>query len=383
MSNNERSFETKAVHGAGYTKSVTGAISTPIYQSATFKHPELGVSTGYDYSRLSNPTRDELEKTVALLEGGTDALAFSSGMSAISNLFTLFKPGDHLVVSDDIYGGTYRILEEVLTYYGIGATYVETSDLEAVKNAVKESTKAIFIETPSNPLMKITDIKAVSEIAKEKGILTIVDNTFLTPYLQRPFELGADVIIHSGTKYLGGHNDTLAGFIVLKDNSLKDKLRVIQKTLGGILAPFDSWLILRGIKTLAIRMEKQEINAIEVAKWLEQNKNVEAVYYPGLEDHKGHDIMKKQCKGFGAMLSFTVDSEERVKEVLKKIKVVTFAESLGGVETLLTYPFVQTHGDVPEAVKEKNGITRKLLRLSLGIEKAEDIINDLSQALEG
>ena len=382
MSKKERSFETKAVHGAGYVKSVTGAISTPIYQSATFKHPEFGVTTGYDYSRLSNPTRDELEKTIALLEGGIDALAFSSGMAAVANLFTVFKPGDHLVVSDDIYGGTYRIIEEILKNYGINATYVETSDLEAVSNAIKDNTKAIFIETPSNPLMKITDIKAVSRLAKERGLLTIVDNTFLTPYLQRPFELGADVIIHSGTKFLGGHNDTLAGFIVVKDASLRDKLRIYQKTLGGILSPFDSWLILRGVKTLAIRLEKQQSNAEALAKWLKVHSAVEKVYYPGLEEHKGYEIMKNQSSGFGAMLSFTVDTEERVKNVLKKIKLVTFAESLGGVETLLTYPFVQTHGDMPEKVKEKNGITKKLLRLSLGIEKAEDIIEDLSQALE-
>ncbi|WP_163193098.1 trans-sulfuration enzyme family protein [Clostridium thermarum] len=381
MSKSERSIETNAVHGAGFIKSLTGAVSTPIYQSATFKHRELGVSTGYDYSRLSNPTRDELEKTVALLEGGKDALAFASGMTAVSNLFAIFKPGDHIVISDDIYGGTYRYIEEVLKEYGIAADYVDTTDLQAVKAAIKANTKTIFIETPSNPLMKVTDISAVSEISKEWGLLTIVDNTFLTPYLQRPLDLGADIVVHSGTKFLGGHNDTLAGFIVAKDDKIIERLKRIQKTLGGVLAPFDSWLILRGIKTLAIRMDKQESNTEAIAKWLKTHKKVEAVYYPGFEDYPGHEIMKKQSSGFGAMLSFTVDSEDTVKRILKEVKLVSFAESLGGVETLITYPFVQTHGDVPEEVKESGGITKRLLRLSVGIEKAEDLISDLQQAL--
>lgn len=376
------SFDTKTVHGAGYVKSATGAISTPIYQSATFEHIGTCKSTGYDYSRVSNPTREELERTIALLEGGAEALAFSSGLAAVTNVFTLFKSGDHLIVTEDMYGGTYRLLEEILKKYGITASYVDTTDVSNILKAVNEKTRAIFIETPSNPLMTVTDIKDAVRLAKERGIATIVDNTFLTPYLQNPLSLGADIVVHSGTKFLGGHNDALAGFVVLKDNKYSEQLRIFQKTQGAVLSPFESWLILRGLKTLAIRMEKQQENALKIAQWLKGQKFIEKVLYPGLKDSRGYDIMLKQSRGSGSMISFLVDSEETVRNLLEGVKIIAFAESLGGVESLITYPYFQTHADIPEVVKESKGITKKLLRLSVGIENAEDLINDLKQAME-
>ncbi|MDT8719287.1 PLP-dependent transferase [Clostridium sp. 19966] len=377
-----RSFETKVVHGNGY-KSKTGAVSIPIYQTATFQHPALGQSTGYDYSRLQNPTREEVEKTVALLEGGKEGMAFSTGMAGITCLFSLFKPGDHIILSDDLYGGTYRIMEELFKVYGVEADYVDASYIELVKKAVKPNTKAIYIETPTNPMMKISDISAIAALAKEIGAITIVDNTFMTPHFQKPFEYGADIVVHSGTKYLGGHNDTLAGFIVVKDNEeLISRLRLLQKSIGSVLSPFDSWLILRGIKTLSIRMEKQQENALKIADFLSKHSKVKKIYYPGLESHLGYEIQKKQSTGFGAMISFEVNSEETVEKILEKVDLIMFAESLGGVETLITYPYRQTHADVPEDIKNSLGITKKLLRLSVGIEKAEDIIADLQAAME-
>lgn len=381
MENDCRCFETKTVHGSKSYESKSGAISVPIYQSATFKHPALGESTGYDYSRLKNPTRDEVESTVALLEGAKGALAFSTGMAAISCLLSLFKPGDHIIVTDDLYGGTYRILEEIYKVYGIEADYIDTTDVELVRKAVKSNTKALFIETPSNPLMKISDIIALAGIAKEHEILTIVDNTFLSPHFQRPLALGADIVVHSGTKFLGGHNDTLAGFIAAKDDKIIERLRFLHKSIGATLSPFDSWLILRGIKTLSIRMDKQQVNALKIARWLKNHNKVKKVYYPGLEEHKGHNIISKQASGYGSMISFTVDSEDTVKEVLAGVKIIMFAESLGGVESLITYPYRQTHAEVPEAIKDALGVTKTLLRLSVGIENVNDLINDLDRAL--
>lgn len=378
-----RSFETKAVHGNKPYDSVTGAISVPIYQCATFRHEGLGRSTGYDYSRVQNPTREELEKTLAILENGKECLAFTSGMAAISNLFTVFSPGDHIILSEDLYGGTYRVTEEIFNKYGLTSSYVDTSDLSSLIENIKENTKAIFIETPSNPMMRITDLKAVVAIAKKRKILTIVDNTFLSPYFQKPLDLGIDIVVHSGTKYLSGHNDTLSGFIILNDLNLAEKLRNIQKSIGACLPAFDSWLTLRGIKTLAIRLERQQENAIKIAKWLKNHKNIEQVFYPGLEEHKGHEILKEQASGYGAMISFIVDSEETVKRILEGVKVILFAESLGGVETLITYPEQQTHANIPEDMRNKVGVTSKLLRISVGIENIDDLINDLKGALEG
>lgn len=374
-------IDTKVVHGGSLFETNTGAVSFPIYQSATFRHPGLKETTGYDYSRLQNPTREELENTIANLENGKYGFAFSSGMAAISTVLTLFNPGDHLIFSDDLYGGTFRISQEIYRKYGIEFSFVDSSDFNNIKKAFKDNTVAIFIETPSNPIMKVTDIKEVVNIAKSRGAMTIVDNTFMTPYFQRPLEMGADIVVHSGTKYLGGHNDTLAGFIVLNDDGINEKIKLFQKSEGAVLAPFDSWLILRGIKTLAIRLEKQQSNALIIAEWLKSNKAIDKVYYVGLPEHEGYEISKNQASGFGAMISFSVKDEAIVEKILRKVKVIIFAESLGGVESLITYPMVQTHADVPKEIRDRLGVNEKLLRLSVGIENPEDLIRDLEQAL--
>ena len=378
----KHNISTKVVHGSKYYDPHTGAVSFPIYQSATFRHPGLYQTTGYDYSRLQNPTREELENTIANIENGKFGFAFSSGMAAISTILSLFSPGDHIIVSDDLYGGTYRIFEEIYKKYGVEFSYVNTSKNQEIEKAVKDNSKGFFIETPSNPMMKVADLKGISELAKDKGILLIVDNTFLTPYFQRPLELGADVVVHSGSKYLGGHNDTLAGFIVVNDEELAERIKLIQKSEGAVLSPFDSWLILRGIKTLGVRLEKQQENAMKISKWLCTNKNVTKVNYVGLPDHEGFYISKTQASGFGAMISFNVKDVEIVERVLRKVKLIMFAESLGGVESLITYPVIQTHSAIPEEIRQRIGVSDTLLRLSVGIEAVEDIIADLEQALE-
>lgn len=378
----KKSISTKVVHGCKCYDPHTGAVSFPIYQSATFRHPGLYKTTGYDYSRLQNPTREELENTVANLENGRVGFAFSSGMAAISTILFLFDQGDHIIVSDDLYGGTYRLFEELYKKYGIEFSYVSTSNINDIENSIKRNSKAVFIETPSNPMMKVADLRKISELSKKNEMLMIVDNTFLTPYFQRPIELGADIVIHSGTKYLGGHNDTLAGLIVVNDDELAEKLKLVQKSEGAVLSPFDSWLLLRGIKTLGIRLEKQQDNAMKIAKWLCTNKNVTKVNYVGLPDHEGYSISKSQASGFGAMISFNVKDKQIAENVLEKVRLILFAESLGGVESLITYPVVQTHSAIPEEMRERIGVTDTLLRLSVGIEEAEDIIADLEQALE-
>ena len=377
-------FDSKVVHGALGTEPLTGAVSMPIFQAATFRHPEFGQTTGFAYSRLENPTRLELERTMAILEGGIRGFAFSSGQAANMALFSLLEPGDHIILSDDIYGGTFRIIGDVFGKYGIEHTYVDMSDLDAVQAAIQKNTKMFFIETPTNPMMKVADIHAVSEIAKGIGALTVVDNTFLTPYFQKPLTLGADIVTHSSTKYLGGHNDTISGIVVVKDDEeIAEKINIHIKSHGSQLAPLDSWLVLRGIKTLAVRMDKHNANAKKVAHWLREQKKVEKVYYVGFEDHKDYDVTLKQTTGFGGMISFTVDSEETVMKILKNVDMIMFAESLGGTETLITYPTTQTHEDTPEDVKEKLGITRSFLRMSVGIENPDDIIADLDRAMNG
>ena len=376
-------LETKCLHleKSEETCDRSGAISFPIYQTATFAHPSLGNSTGYDYSRLQNPTREQVEKIVANLEGGADAVAFSSGMSAIAAVMEIFSPGDHIIVDDDLYGGSVRLFLNISLKNGIEVTKVNLCK-EDVAPYIKENTKAVFIETPTNPMMNVIDIIEIARVAKQKNLLLIVDNTFLSPYFQNPLKLGADIVVHSGTKYLGGHNDTLAGFVVAGSKELAEKIRFIIKTTGAGLAPFDSWLILRGIKTLALRMEKAQENAIQLAEWLKTRTEVVRVIYPGLKEHPGHEIMKKQASGFGAMLTFEVISKELVKKMLEKINLIQFAESLGGVETLITYPITQTHADVPPEDLAKNGITDRVLRLSVGIENIKDLISDLEQAFE-
>lgn len=353
-----------------------GAISYPIFQTATYAHPGVGQSTGYDYSRLQNPTREHLEKVVAALENGIDALALSSGMAAITMLMELFSPGDHLIVDADLYGGSIRLFDNISEKNGITFSHIDCYR-ENVEEYITESTRAVYIETPTNPMMNVTDIKALGQIAKKHSLLFIVDNTFLSPYFQNPLSLGADIVVHSGTKYLGGHNDTLAGFLVTDREDISEKLRFIIKTTGAGLAPFDSWLILRGIKTLGLRMDRAQHNAITIANWLKEQKAVTKVIYPGLPEHPGHEIMKKQARGFGAMITFRLQSKEYALAVLEKVRMIKFAESLGGVETLITYPATQTHADVPEEIRERNGITESTLRLSVGIENVKDLIDEL------
>lgn len=379
----EYQFATRCIYGDHKRREteLTGAISYPIYQTATYAHPEVGKSTGFDYSRLQNPTREQLEKVVASLEKGIDALAFSSGMAAITALMELFRPGDHLITDADLYGGSRRLFDHISEKNGITFSHIDCGD-EEIERYVNDHTRAIFIETPTNPMMNVIDIRKTAEIAKKHGLLLIVDNTFLSPYFQNPLELGADVVIHSGTKYLGGHNDTLSGFVVTNSSDIAEKMRFIIKTVGSGLAPMDSWLILRGIKTLPLRMEKAQENAQAIVEYLLSEPRVKKVYYPGIAGSKGYEICRRQSRGFGSMISFAVESRELAQHILKHTKVIPFAESLGGVETLLTYPCTQTHADVPEEVRIANGITDCVLRLSAGIEDKEDLIADLKQAID-
>lgn len=379
----ELEFATRCIYGKKeiFEKESTGAISFPIYQTATYAHPEVGQSTGFDYSRLQNPTRQQLEKVVASLEKGIDALAFASGMAAITALMEIFKPGDHIITDVDLYGGSIRLFDHINEKNGITFSHIDCSS-DGVEKYIQENTKAIYIETPTNPMMNVIDIRKLAKIAKEQGLLLIVDNTFLSPYFQRPLELGADVVIHSGTKFLAGHNDTLSGFIVTNSQEISDKLRFIIKTVGSGLAPFDSWLVLRGIKTLPIRMEKAQENAKAIVAYLQSEPKVKHVYYPGIEGSKGYEICKSQASGFGSMITFEVENAALAKHILKHTKLIPFAESLGGVETLITYPCTQTHADVPEEIRIANGITDSVLRLSAGIEDSKDLIADLKYALD-
>ncbi len=375
-------FNTQCIHGAENNTHHTGAVSVPIYQSATFAHPGVGMSSGYDYSRLQNPTREYLENTIANLEGGVDALAFSTGMAAITTLMELFTIGDHMIASEDLYGGSVRLFEHISKKNGIIFDYLDTANVAGIKSLIRKETKAIYIETPTNPMMQVTDIAAVAKIAREHNLLVIVDNTFLTPFYQKPLNLGADIVIHSGTKFLSGHNDTLAGFLVTNNPALSEKLRFIYKTTGACLSPFDSWLLIRGIKTLALRMERGQQNALEIAKWMLTKPQIKKVYYIGLPDHPSYDVSKTQATGFGSMISFETDCAKTAVKLLEKVNLVLYAESLGGVETLMTYPMLQTHADVPEEERLARGINDRLLRLSVGIENVDDIIADLSQALD-
>lgn len=354
------------------------AISFPIYQTATFSHAGLGESSGFDYTRSSNPTRSQLESIMAGLENGCGALALSSGMTAINVLFEVFEPGDHVIVDADLYGGSTRLFDKICKKNGIKITTIDISS-EDITSVITEDTKAVYIETPTNPMMHVIDIEELSKITKKNSIMLIVDNTFLSPYFQNPLDLGADVVVHSGTKYIGGHHDTIGGFLVIRDTELEAKLRYICNTIGAAMAPFDSWLMLRGIRTLAVRMDRAEQNAMAIAKYLSTCPQVRKVLYPGLEDHPGYSIMKKQARGFGSMISFEVDSPATVKTILDKVELFYFAESLGGTETLITYPLTQTHAEVPEEQRKKNGITDTLLRLSVGIEGVDDLIAELDR----
>ncbi len=361
----------------------TGAITVPIYQTATFRHPGLGQSTGYDYSRSGNPTRQALEDGIARLDGAARGFAYSSGMAAITNLLLLFRSGDHLIVTEDLYGGTCRLFDKIFSQYGLSFSYVDTSDTQAVRSAILPSTKAVFVETLTNPLLKFADLPAISTLCKESGLLLIADNTFLTPYLLRPLDLGADIAVYSASKYLAGHNDTVAGLATVKDPTLAEQVYFHQNSVGAVLGPQDSWLTTRGIKTLAIRLDRQQENAARIAGWLAAHPRITRVYYPGLTDHHDHALMGRDSRGFGAMISFEVDKHELVEQILLKTSLISFAESLGGVESLITFPEVQTHADIPPELRARLGINNVLLRLSVGIEDCDDLIEDLRQALGG
>jgi len=376
-------IETLLAQAGSRWDETTGAISMPIYQTVTFRHPGLGMSTGYDYSRTVNPTRQVLEDTMAKLEGGCKAFAFSSGMAAIDCIAHLFKTGDAVAVTEDPYGGTVRLFDKVYSNFGIKPLYIDTSDLEAVKKCLSEGVKAIFIESPTNPMLKIADIRAIVQLARDHGALTIVDNTFNTPLIQRPLELGADIVVYSATKYLSGHNDVLAGIAVAKDPGLCEKLSFFQNAIGAVLSPQDSWLVLRGLKTLSVRMPKQQANAYAIAHWLNANSRVKRVYYPGMLKSNRHRLYGKQFFGPGAIVSFEVDDQAVVPELLSRVRVFIFAESLGGVESLITFPALQTHNDIPEETRERLGINDRLLRLSIGIEHLKDLITDLDDAFSG
>lgn len=376
--------DTILTHGYRGPDPVTGAISFPIFQSATFRHNGLNQSTGYDYTRAGNPTREELEKTMALMEQGEKCWAFASGMAAISTVFRLLKPGGHVLLSEDLYGGTHRLAEEIYKPYGIDFEFADTADIEHLTALIRPNTSMIFVETPSNPMMRVTDLAKVHEAIAQRDILLVVDNTFLTPYLQKPLCLGADIVVHSGTKYLCGHNDVLAGFVIAgKRGGLAEQLSRISMSEGAILGAFDSWLMIRSLKTLSVRLERQEKNAMEIARFLSCRPEVTDVFYVGLPDHPGYETNTKQARGAGAMISFRLSSRELTEHLLGNLHLIFFAESLGGVESLITYPIVQTHAETPDILKDRVGIDDCLLRLSVGIEDVTDLIEDLLQAITG
>lgn len=376
-----RQINSLLIHGGIEQDKTTGAVNIPVYQTSTFKQDALGKDRGWEYSRTGNPTRAALEKLVADLEQGRYGLAFASGLAAINTVLSLFQSGDKLVVSDNIYGGTFRILDNVFKNFGITYKIVDTSDLQQVEDAIDDSVKAVYVESPANPLLTITDIKAVAEVAHRRKKLLIVDNTFLTPYLQRPLTLGADIVIHSGTKYLGGHSDTVSGLVVVNDDELAEKLYFLQNSIGGVLAPWDSFLIIRGIKTLGVRMDRHQENAKIIANWLQKSGYASKVYYPGLEDDPGYEVQKKQADGAGAMISFVLNDKYDYKKFFESLQLITLAESLGGVESLACHPASMTHAAIPKDIREQVGIVDELIRLSVGIEAVDDLIDDLDKSI--
>ncbi|MGD6991528.1 bifunctional cystathionine gamma-lyase/homocysteine desulfhydrase [Sutcliffiella horikoshii] len=375
--------KTKLIHGGIFGDPHTGAVSTPIYQVSTYKQESVGNFKGYEYSRTGNPTRHALEELIKDLENGKAGFAFGSGMAAITAVMMLFDSGDHVVLTDDVYGGTYRVMTKVLNRMGIRSTFVDTSKVENIEAAIQENTKALFIETPTNPLLKVTDIQKASLVAKKHNLLTIVDNTFSTPYWQTPINLGADIVLHSATKYIGGHSDVVAGLVVVNSEKLAEELHFVQNSTGGILGPQDSWLLMRGIKTLGLRMEATEKNTRRIVEFLESHPFVGKVYYPGLEEHPNHEVAKQQADGFGGMVSFDIGSAEKADQLLARIKYFTLAESLGAVESLISVPARMTHASIPAERRAELGIVDGLVRISVGIEDVEDLIADLKQAIEG
>ncbi len=375
-------FGTKLIHFGGEIDPQTGAASVPLYQASTFHHFDLDAPPRHDYTRSGNPTREVLEDYIAKLESGAKGFAFSSGMAAISSALMLLSAGDHIIAAEDVYGGTYRALTTIFNRMNIETTFVDMTDLDAVKRALKPNTKAVYMETPSNPTLKITDIGAVCAWAKENGLLSMADNTFMTPYHQRPIEHGADIVLHSATKFLGGHSDVVAGLAVTATEELEARLKAIQNGLGTILGVYDSWLLMRGMKTLQARMEHSERSAARLAEWLSNHPAVKKVYYPGLKDHPGREIHERQSKGYGAVVSFDVGSGEKARALLKRVKLPLVAVSLGAVESILSYPAMMSHAAMPLEVRLERGITDGTLRYSVGLEDIEDLLNDLEQALE-
>ncbi|MBY0222871.1 bifunctional cystathionine gamma-lyase/homocysteine desulfhydrase [Sporosarcina aquimarina] len=375
-------LKTKLIHAGISGDPLTGAVTVPIYQVSTFKQDAPDKNRGYDYSRAGNPTRNAVEQYIADIEGGKRGLAFASGLAALSSVLMTFNAGDHFIISNDVYGGTYRVLNQVLNRLNLTSTFVDPTVIENISEAIQPNTKAIVIETPGNPFLKVVDIAALSKVAKEHDLTLIVDNTFLTPYWQNPLELGADVVFHSATKYLSGHSDVVAGLVAVKDEQLGEDIHLVQKAVGAILGPQDSYLLLRGMKTLGIRMEEHEVNTKRIAEWLTEQPQVKKVYYSGLESHPGHQLAKQQARGFGGVLSFEVDSEELAEQIIEKVKIFQLAVSLGAVESLISVPAKMTHATIPTEEQTKLGITPKLVRLSVGIEDVEDLLEDLQQAFE-
>ena len=376
-------IETTVIHGGGQIDEATGAVNVPIYQTSTFKQDGLGKNRGYEYSRTGNPTRKVLEDLIAELEGGTAGFAFASGMAAISTVLSLYRAGDRILISRNVYGGTFRVLDKVFKNFGIEYSILGSEDPADLERSISDDVKAILLESPANPLMAVTDIAAFSEVAHRKGVQVIVDNTFMTPYLQRPLELGADIVVHSGTKYLGGHSDLVAGLVVVKDKDTADRLAFLQNAIGGILQPFDSFLLIRGIKTLSVRMDRHVENAKRLAEYLVSSPDVSKVYYPGLGSDPGYEISRKQAKEAGAMLSFELKPGHDLNRFFESLKLISLAESLGGVESLVCHPSTMTHASIPEDIRREVGITDGLIRLSPGLESADDLIRDLDNAIRG
>ena len=375
-------FSTDCIHAGQEPEPQTGAVSVPIFQTSTYVQPELGRHKGYEYARTKNPTRSALEANLAALERGKAAYCFASGMSAVDVVFRMLQSGDHVIAGENMYGGSYRLFSKVLEKFGVTFTYVDTSSVEAVRAAMTPKTKIVYLETPTNPMMTVTDIAACAEVAHQGGALVVVDNTFCSPYLQRPIELGADIVLHSTTKFLNGHSDSVGGAVIVNSDELSEKIAFLQNAVGAILSPFDSWLVLRGVKTLAVRMKRHEENGLAMANYLAHHPKVKKVYYPGLPDHPQHELAKRQMNGFGALISFELGSYETAKAFLDRVRLCSLGESLGGVETLISHPESMTHASVPVESRKRLGITPGLVRISVGIEEIEDLIGDLENAFE-
>lgn len=379
---NYKKIESALIHGGIYGDKHTGAVNVPIYQTSTYEQPELGHNTSWEYSRTGNPTRAALEALIAELEGGTAGFAFGSGMAALTAVLSLFRAGDRILISSNVYGGTFRVLDKIFKNFEIGYSIEDTTDLSKLEQKITPDVKAILIESPANPLLTIADLSGIAKLAQKHGILSIVDNTFMTPYLQRPIEFGIDIVVHSATKYLGGHSDLVAGLVVVNDDSLSERLGFIQNATGGVLGPFDSFLLIRGIKTLGVRLDRHVENAEKIAVYLQQHKAVKKVYYPGLPDAQGYEINKKQAKNGGAMISFELHENYNFKKFFSALHLIALAESLGGVESLVCHPASMTHASIPYETRQKVGITDGLIRLSVGIENVDDLLADLEQAMK-